>query len=98
MKLPNGDGAVVDDQKLVGYCLSPAHPRGRHKARLFSAALGFSRANAGLLKRLLLAAARDFDATATRSSEFGDLYEIEFECRGPTGTARSLERLDCQSR
>jgi hypothetical protein len=90
MKLPNGDQAVIHDEKLVGYCLSPDHPRGRHKARLFAAALGFTQANAGLLKQALLNAARDTGAIATRSSEFGDMHEIEFDCVGPRGIARVL--------
>ena len=35
MKLPSGARAVVDVAKLCDYCLSPDHPRGRHKARGF---------------------------------------------------------------
>jgi hypothetical protein len=31
MKMPDGDAAIVDRQKLTGYCLNPAHPRGKHK-------------------------------------------------------------------
>ncbi len=42
MKLPNSDRAVVDIAKLRDYCLNPAHPRGRHKARVFAAALGLT--------------------------------------------------------
>ncbi|WP_200235400.1 DUF6883 domain-containing protein [Thiohalocapsa halophila] len=42
MKLPNANQAVVDLEKLRGYCLNPAHPRGRHKARVFAAALGIT--------------------------------------------------------
>jgi|GEM_PF-2721604 len=34
MKLPHGAHAVVDIARLRDYCLSPDHPRGRHKARL----------------------------------------------------------------
>ncbi|WP_367268233.1 DUF6883 domain-containing protein [uncultured Thiohalocapsa sp.] len=41
-RLPNADQAAVDLDKLRGYCLNPAHPRGRHKARVFAAALGRS--------------------------------------------------------
>ena len=42
MRLPNGDKAVVDPRKLPDYCLSPAHPIGKHKARLFEAATGIT--------------------------------------------------------
>ncbi|MBW4596036.1 MAG: hypothetical protein KME46_24830 [Brasilonema angustatum HA4187-MV1] len=40
MKLPNPEQAVIDRQKLSGYCLNPEHPEGRHKARLFKSVLG----------------------------------------------------------
>ena len=45
MKMPDGDVAIVDRQKLTGYCLNPEHPRGKHKARVF-ATLGFTAENA----------------------------------------------------
>jgi len=38
--LPNGDRAILDIRKLEDYCLSPSHPRGRHKARVFQRVLG----------------------------------------------------------
>ncbi len=40
MKLPNGERAVVDVAKLTQYCLNPQHVDGKHKARVFAAALG----------------------------------------------------------
>jgi len=32
----------VETRKLRDYCLSPEHPRGRHKARVFASALGLT--------------------------------------------------------
>jgi hypothetical protein len=90
MTLPDGDRAQVDDGKLVDYCLSPTHPRGRHKARLFAAALGFTQATAADLKTALLHAARTADAVATRHNGFGQLDEITFDCTGPIRTATLL--------
>ena len=46
MKLPHGEAAIVDPQKLTGYCLNLEHPRGKHKARVF-ATLGFTVESAG---------------------------------------------------
>jgi hypothetical protein len=43
-RLPNGNRAIVDGQKPTDYCLSPTHPRGRHKARVFREALGIGQA------------------------------------------------------
>lgn len=90
MRLPAGEHATVDNAKLVDYCLSPSHPRGRHKARLFAAALGFTLADAMKLKAALFAAARDAEAVPTRHNGFGQVYEIAFDCIGRTGAARVL--------
>ncbi len=49
MKLPGGNAAIVDRQKLTGYCLNPEHPRGKHKARVF-AMLGLTAENADELR------------------------------------------------
>jgi hypothetical protein len=57
MKLPGGADAVVDIAKLRDYCLSPVHPRGRHKARVFAAVLGLTQADADFLREELLSAA-----------------------------------------
>ena len=53
MKLPNGDRAIVDIAKLRDYCLNPEHPRGKHKARVFAAALGFTVDDAEKLRAAL---------------------------------------------
>jgi hypothetical protein len=42
MKLPYAESAIVDVRKLRDYCLSAAHPRGKHKARVFASALGLT--------------------------------------------------------
>ena len=54
MEFPKPDRAVVDVVKLRDYCLNPEHPRGRHKARVFAAALGMERRHAGELEQLIL--------------------------------------------
>jgi hypothetical protein len=82
MKMPDGDAAIVDRQKLTGYCLNPEHPRGKHKARVF-ATLGFTAENADALRAALLMAAASGDAQLTASDQFGDRYVLEFEVEGP---------------
>ena len=86
MKLPGGDNAIVDIQKLVGYCLDPEHPRGKHKARVFAQALGFTAANADQLRNALLAAAKHEDAEPTVSDAYGQRFVIEFKAIGPKGS------------
>lgn len=85
MKMPGGDAAIVDRQKLTGYCLNPEHPRGKHKARVF-ATLGFTAGNADDLRAALLTAAARAEAQPAPSDRFGDRYVIEFEVRGPLGS------------
>ena len=90
MKLPNGDKAVVDEAKLLEYCLSPNHRRGKHKARLFEVSLGITATDADLLKSALLAAARTAEATPTKRNAFGQIYEILFTRAGKTRSAEVL--------
>lgn len=82
MKMPGGDDAIVEREKLTGYCLNPEHPRGKHKARVF-ATLGFTAENADELRAALLRAAATADAQPAASDQFGDRYVIEFEIKGP---------------
>ena len=57
MTLPGSERALIDIGKLHGYCLNLAHPRGRHKARVFVASLGLSQAEAAILREYLAIAA-----------------------------------------
>ncbi|HWF43100.1 MAG TPA: hypothetical protein VG537_00510 [Candidatus Kapabacteria bacterium] len=77
-KLPNADRAFVDIRKLTDYLLDPTHPRGRHKARMFRAALGIGRDEAEWLHERLLVAARSEEAQLVDSDEFGDRYILNF--------------------
>jgi hypothetical protein len=86
MKLPNGDRAIVDRSKLVDYCLSPTHLRGRHKARIFARVLGLLQHNADLLHQALLRAAVLEEATATQRDVYGQRYVLDFSMRGPLGS------------
>lgn len=86
MKLPGGDAAIVDRDKLTGYCLSPTHPRGKHKARVFAATLGITAANADDLRAALLTAAATGNARPAASDRYGARYMIEFTLTGPKGS------------
>ena len=78
MKLPGGDRAIVDIAKLRDYCLNPAHPPGRHKARVFASTLGLTAADAGFLRENLLRAAREGSATPGERDEHGERYAVDF--------------------
>lgn len=87
MKLPNAERAFVDVAKLRDYCLSSSHPRGRHKARVFLAALGLTAMHAEELRVALLAAARTEDATPGERDLYGERYMLDFLMNGPAGQA-----------
>jgi hypothetical protein len=46
MKLPNAERAFIDLAKLRDYSLCATHPEGKHKARVFAAALGIAATDA----------------------------------------------------
>jgi hypothetical protein len=78
MILPNAAKAVVDLRKLTEYILDPEHDDGKHKARLFAAALNLVVSDADELKDALLDAVRDNDAVAGKFDKFGQRYTVDF--------------------
>ncbi len=87
MRLPNTESAVVDMEKLRDYVLDPQHPRGRHKARVFAAALGITTEDAEGLRDELLAAAITYDATPTTHNGYGQRYVLDFHMEWRTKQA-----------
>lgn len=86
-KLPNSQNAIVDIRKLRDYCLSSDHPRGRHKARAFASALGFTADDAGELRAALLSAALSEEAVPMENDEYGERYMLDFRIETEAGTA-----------
>ena len=78
MKLPGAENAIVEIAKLRDYCLSPVHPRGRHKARVFASVLGLTSSDSDYLREELLRAARENDATPGDRDEYGERYILDF--------------------
>jgi hypothetical protein len=70
-RLPRGDEAILDIRKIEDYCLSPSHPRGRHKARVFREALGLQRSDGAWLRDILLEAARSGEASPIATDPWG---------------------------
>ena len=96
MILPNADRAVVDVARLRDYSLNPAHDKGRHKARVFAAAIGFTVADAERLRSMILAAILVDEATQGATDEHGTRYRVDFETRGLHGpvTIRTAWHID----
>jgi uncharacterized protein DUF6883 len=90
-RLPLGELAVLDIRKIEDYCLSPAHPRGRHKARVFREALGVRREDAAWLREALLNAARDGHASHLTTDAWGSHWRIDLsiERHGKSAVVRT---------
>ena len=86
MKLPNSARAVVEIEKLRDYALNLEHDRGKHKARVFHSALGFTQADAERLRQMVLIAALNEEATPTPLLPYGQLYVLDFSAEGLSGT------------
>lgn len=76
-RLPNFDAAVLDVRKLSDYCLGSAHPRGRHKARVFRQALGISYDDADWLKEAILAALSGAEAVELERDTYGARWRAD---------------------
>lgn len=91
MRLPNSERAVVDINKLSGYCLNLSHPVGKHKAHVFASMLGLAAGDAEELQGVLLAAARNDEAAIKQQDIYGQRYEVTFRLTrgGQTAFIRS---------
>ena len=91
MKIPNAERAIVDIGKLRDYCLNSEHNDGKHKARLFSAALGMGINDAEALREALLQAAQTANAQLGKNDVYGQRYTIDFTLNwhGRQATIRS---------
>lgn len=76
MKLPNGDRADVPLSRLTSYLLNPKHDEGKHKARVFAAALGLDASGADEFRKWLLELARDGDAQSGGADQYGQRFVI----------------------
>jgi hypothetical protein len=74
--------------KLRDYSLDPVHPEGKHKARVFAAALGLTRNDAHWLHEQMLAAARTQDCQLGRTTNHGQRYLLDFTLVHKSKSAR----------
>jgi hypothetical protein len=82
MKLPNAECAIISIEKLIGYCLNPEHPKGKHKARVFQSVLGITRENADRLYELVRQAAITGKVVQERSTPFGQEFKVDWNILG----------------
>jgi peptidoglycan/xylan/chitin deacetylase (PgdA/CDA1 family) len=78
MKVPNADRAMIDIAKLRYYSLCPTHREGKHKARVFAAALEITEDDADWFRSVLLEAVRQYDCELGKKTFFGQRYMVDF--------------------
>jgi hypothetical protein len=76
-KVPNAERAILDIRKIADYCLSPEHPRGRHKARVFRDALELKQDDAEWLRTALLDGLRHGEATELSRDDLGHRWRVD---------------------
>ena len=84
--LPNAHLAVIAPEKLHGYALNPAHPRGGPKARVFASALGYTRENWHELAAAIREALPEHPAVE-RQKAGGREFAVDLHLVGPGGRA-----------
>jgi hypothetical protein len=76
-RLPNAPQAILDIRKIQDYCLNPAHPRGRHKARVFREAFGIGQNDAYWLRDLLVEGIRRYEAIEVARNAWGVSWRVD---------------------
>ncbi len=83
----------MPEEKLAGYALDPTHPRGCHKARVFSSALGMERTDWRYLRDQLIEGVAEAPVLGTRITPFGVLYEGVVLVDGLNGTTAPVAAI-----
>jgi hypothetical protein len=84
VRVPGGESATIDPAKLRDYLLSPTHPIGRFKAKVF-AALGFTPEQWRELEDAFRAQHLTQSAEPAGSVADGQKYTIRAILKGPNG-------------
>jgi hypothetical protein len=92
MKLPNLEAAVVPQEKVTDYLLSPTHRDGRHKAAFFLS-FGFSASAWQELVAALLKHAQDYEVVTIEDSPFGTRYVVEGTISALDGRSPNLRSV-----
>ncbi len=87
MKLPRADLAIIDIRKIRDYVLNPNDPRGRHKAKVFHSALGFSQSDSDVLIFEILELIKDADAIIGEHDIYGQRYTVDCRIKTESGEA-----------
>jgi hypothetical protein len=90
--VPNVSAAFVDPQKLNGYLLSPDHPVGRNKSRVF-ASCGYTQQNADELIAELKRILRHGQLVDVIESVYGSKYIVRGDLRCSSGNVLGIRTV-----
>lgn len=85
-RLVGANRAEIDPRKLTEYALSPSHPIGRNKARVFESAFGFNQSNADDLIAQLQKGVMENTPVPSVVDKFGTRFTVDIPVSGPTGS------------
>src|SRR6266508_3118244 len=88
--LPIADRAVIPREKLQGYLLNPRHEIGRHKARVFAAALGIHRDDWEYLRDRIQEGILVAAVDTVRDTQWGRVFEAILPVTGLNGQTRRV--------
>jgi hypothetical protein len=75
----------IDISKLTRYALDPNSDKGKHKARVFKAMLGYTQANYQSLLDQIQTQALTAEARLKRTDQYGQHIQVDLKVVGPTG-------------
>jgi filamentous hemagglutinin len=75
----------LNPAKFREYALNKNHPRGKHKARVFEAALGYTQDDYDQLLAQIEEKALDSQAKLVREDEYGQHYQVDIVIDGVNG-------------
>jgi len=73
---------VIDEAKLTNYALNPKSDKGKHKARVFKAVLGYTQNNYQSLLRQIQTQALTTQAKLIRTDKFGSHFQVDLKIDG----------------
>lgn len=85
--LRNAGLAIIEVRKVRDYLLNPLHARGRHKARMFAAALGYQRFDHARLIKDIRDGILNHEAVVIDAVPYGERFRVEIPVVGPAGSA-----------
>ena len=91
MKLPHHENAVIDLRKLEEYCLDSRHPRGKHKVKVFKAAIELTQDDAEEFEAEIRKRIQIENCHEGEVDQYGKRYFVDFswERRGKRAQIRT---------